>query len=61
MVARQARRSATSAAAATTSHERNARSAGAGAVALHVWKGNDLVSIFGATALYMLLVQTVFA
>ncbi len=35
--------------------------AGAGAVALHVWKGNDLVSIFGATALYMLLVQTVFA
>ena len=34
--------------------------AGAAAVALHVWKGNDLVSIFGATGLYMVLVQAVF-
>jgi branched-subunit amino acid transport protein AzlD len=31
------------------------------AVALHLWKGNDLVSIFGATVLYMVLVQAVFA
>ena len=30
------------------------------AVLLHLWKGNDLLSIFGATALYMLLVQGVF-
>ena len=30
------------------------------AVILHLWKGNDLLSIFGATALYMLLVQVVF-
>lgn len=30
------------------------------AVLLHVWKGNDLLSIFGATALYMFLVQGVF-
>lgn len=31
------------------------------AVALHLWKGNDLLSIFGATGLYMVLVQAVFA
>lgn len=30
------------------------------AVLLHLWKGNDLVSIFGATVLYMVLVQGVF-
>jgi branched-subunit amino acid transport protein AzlD len=30
------------------------------AVVLHLWKGNDLLSIFGATILYMVLVQTVF-
>ena len=35
--------------------------AGLTAVVLHLWKGNDLISIFGATALYMLLVQVVFA
>ena len=34
--------------------------AGLAAVALHLWKGNDLLSIFGATALYMVLVQGVF-
>lgn len=34
--------------------------AGAAAVLLHLWKGNDLISIFGATALYMVLVQGVF-
>lgn len=34
--------------------------AGLTAVVLHLWKGNDLISIFGATALYMLLVQVVF-
>ncbi len=28
---------------------------------LHLWKGNVLLSIAGGTALYMLLVQTVFA
>lgn len=33
---------------------------GLAAVALHLWKGNDLISIFGATVLYMALVQTVF-
>lgn len=27
---------------------------------LHLWKRNELVSIFGSTALYMLLVQVVF-
>ena len=27
--------------------------AGAAAVLLHLWKGNDLISIFGATGLYM--------
>ena len=31
------------------------------AVILHLWKNNDLVSIFGATVLYMILVQGVFA
>ena len=31
------------------------------AVVLHLWKGNELISIFGATALYMVLVQAVFA
>ena len=31
------------------------------AVLLHLWKGNDLVSIFGATVLYMVMVQGVFA
>lgn len=35
--------------------------AGVTAVLLHVWKGNDLLSIFGATGLYMVLVQAVFA
>ena len=30
------------------------------AVGLHLWKGNDLISIFGATILYMVLVQGVF-
>ena len=34
--------------------------AGGAAVLLHLWKGNDLLSIFGATGLYMLLVQGVF-
>ena len=34
--------------------------AGGTAVGLHVWKGNDLLSIFGATVLYMMLVQAVF-
>ena len=34
--------------------------AGAAAVLLHLWKGNDLISIFGATGLYMSLVQGVF-
>lgn len=34
--------------------------AGAAAVLLHLWKGSDLLSIFGATALYMALVQGVF-
>ena len=32
----------------------------AAAVLLHLWKGNDLISIFGATGLYMILVQGVF-
>ena len=30
------------------------------AVLLHLWKGSDLISIFGATILYMVLVQVVF-
>ena len=34
--------------------------AGVAAVLLHVWKGNDLLSIFGATGLYMVLIQAVF-
>lgn len=34
--------------------------AGGAAVLLHLWKGNDLLSIFGATVLYMALVQGVF-
>ena len=34
--------------------------AGGTAVLLHLWKGNDLLSIFGATVLYMVLVQAVF-
>ena len=34
--------------------------AGAAAVLLHLWKENDLVSIFGATAIYMTLIQGVF-
>ena len=34
--------------------------AGVTAVLLHLWKGNDLISIFGATVLYMVLVQGVF-
>ena len=34
--------------------------AGLTAVLLHLWKRNDLLSIFGATALYMVLVQFVF-
>lgn len=34
--------------------------AGAAAVVLHAWKGNDLISIFGATLFYMVLVQGVF-
>lgn len=34
--------------------------AGGAAVLLHIWKGNDLISIFGATGLYMFLVQGVF-
>lgn len=34
--------------------------AGGTAVVLHIWKGNDLLSIFGATVLYMVLVQVVF-
>lgn len=34
--------------------------AGAAAVLLHLWKENDLISIFGATILYMVLVQGVF-
>lgn len=35
--------------------------AGGTAVLLHIWKGNDMLSIFGATGLYMVLVQAVFA
>ena len=30
------------------------------AAGLHLWKGNTLVSIFGATVVYMVLVQVVF-
>ena len=35
--------------------------AGLAAVLLHIWKGNDLISMFGATVLYTVLVQGVFA
>ena len=35
--------------------------AGLAAVLLHIWKGNDLLSIFGATVFYMIFVQGVFA
>ena len=38
-----------------------ALAASGAAVALHLWEGNGLVSIFGATAFYMFLVQGVFA
>ena len=34
--------------------------AGAVVVALHVWKRNNLLSIFGGTILYMILIQVVF-
>lgn len=34
--------------------------AGVTAVVLHLWKSNDLLSIFGATILYMVLIQAVF-
>lgn len=33
----------------------------AAVVVLHLWKHNNLLSIFGGTLLYMFLVQTVFA
>ena len=33
----------------------------AAVVVLHVWKHNNLLSIFGGTILYMVLVQAVFA
>lgn len=34
--------------------------AGAAVVVLHIWKKNDLLSIFGGTLLYMILIQVVF-
>lgn len=34
--------------------------AGAAVVLLHLWKHNNLLSIFGGTILYMVLVQAVF-
>lgn len=34
--------------------------AGSAAILLHLWKGNDLLSIFGATVLYMVMVQGIF-
>ncbi|MGI5963447.1 MAG: branched-chain amino acid transporter permease [Lawsonibacter sp.] len=34
--------------------------AGVAAVLLHIWKGNDLLSIFGATVIYMIFVQQIF-
>lgn len=37
-----------------------ALAAGLTAAGLHLWKHNDLLSIFGATVLYMVLVQGVF-
>ena len=33
----------------------------AAVAALHLWRGNALISIFGGTAVYMVLVQVVFA
>lgn len=38
-----------------------ALAAGLSAIGLHLWKHNDLISIFGATVLYMVLIQGVFA
>lgn len=35
--------------------------AGLAAVLLHLWKKNDLLSIFGATVFYMVLVQGIFS
>lgn len=35
--------------------------AGLTGLVLHLWKKNDLISIFGATVLYMVLVQGVFS
>ncbi len=35
--------------------------AGLAAVLLYLWKGSDLLSIFGATVIYMIFVQAVFA
>lgn len=32
----------------------------AAVIGLHVWKGNNMLSIFGGTILYMVLVQVVF-
>ena len=29
-------------------------------ILLHLWKNNDLISIFGGTILYMILIQAVF-
>ena len=37
-----------------------AAAAGLVTVGLHLWKRNDLLSIFGGTVLYMFLVQAVF-
>ena len=37
-----------------------ALAAGLTAAGLHLWRHNDLLSIFGATVLYMVLVQGVF-
>ena len=34
--------------------------AAAAVVVLHLWKRNNLLSIFGGTVLYMVLVQAVF-
>ncbi len=33
----------------------------ASVIVLHLWKRNDILSIFGGTAIYMLMVQVVFA
>jgi len=32
----------------------------AAVILLHLWKNNDLISIFGGTILYMILIQAVF-